>query len=89
MIDGSLTIRGVAKVVPLRFTFNGTAPPQPGESARVAFHGSAATKRAEFGMTRDLLQELGASPSPGQDVQIEIDSEALSKISTQPTEEKP
>ncbi len=85
-MDGSLTIRGVTKVVPLRFIFNGTAPPQPGEPARVAFHGSAATKRAEFGMTRDLLTELGASPSPGQDVEIEIDSEALSKIPTQTTE---
>jgi hypothetical protein len=84
-IDGSLTIRGVTKVVPLRFTFNGTAPPQSGKPARVAFHGTAGTKRADFGMTRDNLVELGAIPAPGPDVQIEIDAEALANLSTQGT----
>jgi hypothetical protein len=78
-MDGSLTIRGVTRIVPLRFTFNGTAPSQSGQPARVAFHGSAATKRADFGMMRDLLEELGASPAPGPDVEIEIDAEALAK----------
>jgi len=52
----------VAKVVPLTFNFNGTAPSQPGKPARVAFHGSAATKRDDFGMNRYDLQELGLSP---------------------------
>jgi len=65
-LDGSLTIRDVTKVVPLTFTFNGTAPSEPGKPARVAFHGSAATKRADFGMTRDLLQELGVPPRPSK-----------------------
>jgi polyisoprenoid-binding protein YceI len=78
-MDGSLTIRGATRIVPLRFAFNGTAPSQPGQPARVAFHGSAATKRADFGMMRDLLEELGASPAPGPDVEIEIDAEALAK----------
>ena len=85
-VDGSLTIRGVTRVVPLHFTFNGTAPSQPGKPARVAFHGSAGTTRAEFGMTRDNLLELGAFPAPGPDVQIEIDSEALAKLPTQANE---
>ncbi len=78
-MDGSLTIRGMTKVVPLRFTFKGTAPPEPGKPARVAFHGMAATKRAEFGMKRDLLKELGAVPAPGPDVELELDSEALAQ----------
>lgn len=82
-MDGSLTIRGVTKVVPLRFTFNGTPPPQPGQPTRVAFHGAAATKRADFGMTRDLLGELDAAPAPDPDVDLEIDSEALAKLPTQ------
>ena len=84
-VDGSLTIRGITKVVPLRFTFNGTAPAQAGKPARVAFHGSAGTKRADFWMTRDNLIELGPSPAPGPDVQIEIDAEALAKLPPQGT----
>jgi polyisoprenoid-binding protein YceI len=84
-VDGSLTIRGITKVVPLRFTFNGTAPAQAGKPARVAFHGSAGTKRADFGMTRDNLIELGPSPAPGPDVRIEIDTEALANSPTQGT----
>ncbi|MDB5937263.1 MAG: putative signal peptide protein [Massilia sp.] len=76
---------GITKVVPLRFTFNGTAPAQAGKPARVAFHGSAGTKRADFGMTRDNLIELGPSQAPGPDVQIEIDTEALANPPTQGT----
>jgi polyisoprenoid-binding protein YceI len=75
-MDGSLTIHGVTKVVPLTFTFNGSFPDgQPGKPARVAFHGSATAKRADFGMgARDNLGELGALGTP--DVEIEIDVEA-------------
>jgi polyisoprenoid-binding protein YceI len=76
-LEGSLTIRGVTLIVPLQFTFLGTAPAQTGKPARVAFHGTASLKRGQFGMTRDLLEELGASPGPGPDVMLEIDSEAL------------
>jgi polyisoprenoid-binding protein YceI len=76
MMDGSLTIHGVTKVVPLTFTFNGAFPDtKPGKPARVAFHGTAGTKRADFGIgARDNLKELGASTAP--DVEIEIDVEA-------------
>jgi polyisoprenoid-binding protein YceI len=77
IMDGSLTIRGVTKVVPLTFTFKGLFPDtRPGKPARAAFHASAATKRADFGMTRDNLMELGAFPSLKPDVEIEIDVEA-------------
>ena len=79
-LDGSLTIRGISKEVPLTFTFKGKFPDtKPGRPMRVAFHGSAATKRGDFGMTRDNLMELGASPGPGPDVDIEIDVEADAK----------
>ena len=79
-MDGSLTIHGVTKVVPLAFIFNGSFPDiKPGKPARVAFHGSAATKRADFGIgARDNLQELGASPAP--DVEIEVDVEANAQV---------
>jgi polyisoprenoid-binding protein YceI len=71
-----LTIRGVTKVVPLTFVFKGLFPDTPaGKPARAAFHGSAETKRGEFGMTRDNLMELGSS-AVGPDVEIEIDVEA-------------
>jgi polyisoprenoid-binding protein YceI len=74
-IDGSLTIHGVTKVVPLTFTFNGAfTDVKPGKPARVAFHGSAGTKRADFGMGARDKGEVGPPPAP--DVEIEIDVEA-------------
>ena len=76
VMDGTLTIRGASRLVPLRFRFTGTAPPQAGKPNRVAFQATAATKRAEFNMTRDLLAELGVSFT-GPDVWLEIDAEAL------------
>jgi polyisoprenoid-binding protein YceI len=76
VVDGTLTIRGVTRMVPLAFAFKGTAPAEPGKPARLAFHADARLKRADFGMTRGLLQELGPNPS-GDDVTIEIDAEVL------------
>jgi len=75
-LDGSLTLHGVTKMVPLTFKFNGTfSDTKPGKPARVAFHGTAATKRTEFGIgARDNLAEVGHSAAP--DVEIEIDVEA-------------
>jgi polyisoprenoid-binding protein YceI len=76
VMDGMLTMHGVTKAVPLTFNFNGAfSDTKPGEPARVAFHGSAGVKRAEFGMgARDNLEELGMLTTP--DVAIEIDVEA-------------
>lgn len=76
VMDGTLTIRGISKVVPLTFEFKGVAPPQAGQPDRIAFHARAAVKRADFGMTRDVLGDIGPS-SNRPDVWIEIDSEAL------------
>jgi len=83
VMDGYLTIRDIARVVPLTFTFPGLVVQYPGspnnppgKPARPAFHASAALRRGDFGMTRDNLMELGAPPAPGPDVEIEIDVEA-------------
>jgi polyisoprenoid-binding protein YceI len=75
-MDGSLTMHGVTKAVPLTFNFNGVfSDAKPGTPARVAFHASTGVKRAEFGMgARDNLEELGILTTP--DVAIEIDVEA-------------
>jgi polyisoprenoid-binding protein YceI len=83
VMDGSLTVHGTTKAVPLTFAFNGMDPTvKPGKPARVAFHGSAGTKRADFGMgERDNLGELGSSLAP--DVEIEIDVEAEVKLPNQ------
>jgi polyisoprenoid-binding protein YceI len=76
VVDGALTIRGITKTVPLRFRFNGIAPGQAGKPQRVGFHGTAATQRAQFEMTRELLAEIG-KVSDAPDVWIELDAEAL------------
>ncbi|MGD0733764.1 MAG: YceI family protein [Terracidiphilus sp.] len=76
VMDGSLTIRGVTRVVPLTFTFKGVFPDTPaGKPARASFHATAAVKRGDFGLSRDNLMELGPNPK-GPDVAIEIDVEA-------------
>ncbi len=76
-VDGTLTIRGIAEMVPLVFDFKGKAPKVEGKPDRIAFHATAATKRADFGMTRELIDEIGPAHT-GPDVWIEIDTEALS-----------
>ena len=78
VIDGSLEIRGITKVVPLTFTFRGTAPSEPGKGSRIAFHALGGIKRAEFGMVRELASEIGANK--GVDVTIEVDTEALAVV---------
>jgi polyisoprenoid-binding protein YceI len=76
-MDGSLTIRGISKVVPITFTFKGLFPDtRANEPPRASFHAIAATKRGDFGMIRDNKMELGVPPAPGNDVYIEIDVEA-------------
>lgn len=77
VMDGTLTIRGVSKVVPMTFVFKGLFPDMPpGAPPRAAFHGMAETRRGDFGMTRDNAMELGVPPAPRADVQLEIDVEA-------------
>src|SRR5580692_8247810 len=78
VMDGTLMIREASHVVPVTFAFRGVAPAQTGKPTRVAFRGHADAKRAEFNMTRDLVEEIGANAT-GFDVAIEIDAEALAK----------
>ena len=78
VMDGTLTIREVSRVIPVTFVFRGVAPAQSGKLTRVAFHAHADTKRADFAMTRDLVEEIGANAT-GFDVALEIDAEALAK----------
>jgi len=78
VMDGSLTLHGVTKVVPLTFTFNGLFPNMPAKApARAAFHGTAGVKRAEFNMgARDNLDELGSSQAPDVEIQIDVEANA-------------
>lgn len=78
IVDGTLTIRELSRVVPVEFRFNGVAPAVRRSPVRVGFQAQAAVQRAAFGMTRELLSEIGdASSEP--DVWIEIDCEALAE----------
>ena len=78
-MDGSLTMHGVTKVVPLTFKYNGVfADAKPNQPVRVAFHGTAATKRAEFGMgARDNLAEVGDLTAPDVDIEIDVEADAI------------
>jgi polyisoprenoid-binding protein YceI len=76
VVDGVLTIRAETRTVPLWFAFKGAAPVVPGKANRIAFRAKAAVKRADFGMMRELLDEIGfVSDAP--DVWITIDAELL------------
>jgi polyisoprenoid-binding protein YceI len=77
-MDGSLTMHGVTKVVPLTFKFNGTfSDTEPNEPARVAFHGTAGLKRAAFAMgARDNSSEVGNSTVPDVDIEIDVEADA-------------
>jgi polyisoprenoid-binding protein YceI len=79
-MDGSLTMHGVTKVVPLTFNFNGVfSDAKPGTPARVAFHAAAGVKRAEFGMgARDNFAELGILTTPDVEIQIDVEADASS-----------
>jgi polyisoprenoid-binding protein YceI len=78
IVNGTLTIRDVTKMIPLTFKFKGTSPIQPGKPKRVAFHAlSAPCRRDDFNMTRDDLEQMGPKPT-GPDVWIDIDVEAVS-----------
>jgi polyisoprenoid-binding protein YceI len=78
-MDGTLTMHGVAKVVPLTFSFAGAfSDTKPGKPARIAFHGRAATKRADFGLgARDNLHELGGLTTADVDIEIDLEADAI------------
>jgi len=80
-MDGSLTIHGVTKVVPVKFKFSGTFPDaKPGTPARVAFHGTAATKRVPYGIgARDNKGEVGDLPAPDVEIELDVEADAIKK----------
>ena len=82
IMDGQLTLHGHTRTVPMSFTFNGAfADQKTGDPVRVAFHGTASVKRADFGLgARDNANELGLLTTP--DVAIEIDVEADAIVPT-------
>ena|SRR5271156_1470870 len=77
-MDGSLTMHGVTKVVPLTFRFNGAfSDTPPNQPARVAFHATAGLKRAIFGMgARDNAAEVDDSTVPDVDIEIDVEADA-------------
>ena len=79
-MDGSLTMHGVTKVVPLTFQFNGTfSDTEPNDPARVAFHATAGLKRAAFAMgARDNSSEVGNSTVPDVDIEIDVEADGTS-----------
>jgi polyisoprenoid-binding protein YceI len=83
VVEGKLKIRDVTRTVPLSFEYNGVAPAKAATPKRIAFHGTAAVKRGDFGMTRELLDEIGAT-SDSADVWIRIDAELLATARTSP-----
>jgi len=76
VIDGILTIRGLARAVPLEFTFEGIAPRRPGWPPRIAFRASTAVQRAAFGIIRELGDHVGKGAG-APDVWVAIETEAL------------
>jgi polyisoprenoid-binding protein YceI len=79
VMEGTLTMHGIGKVVPLTFTFPGAfSDIKPGKPARLAFHGAAAVKRAEFEIgARDNPKELGALTTPDVDIEIDVEADAI------------
>ena len=83
VMDGSLTMHGVTRTVPLTFRFNGTfADTRPGRPKRVAFHGDAAVKRAEFGIgARDNAREVSNATAPDVDIEIDVEADSVAAAS--------
>ena len=79
-MDGSLSLHGVTKAVPLTITYRGSFPrKKPQDPIRAAFHASAAVKRADFGMgARDNLDEVGLSPAADVEIEIDVEADAVS-----------
>jgi len=56
-MDGSLTLHGITKVVPLTFKYNGVfANANPNQPARVAFHGTAARSALNSAWGRETMR---------------------------------
>ncbi len=65
------------QIVPLTFKYNGVFADESRTSRRGCFHGTAATKRAAFGMgARDNAAEVADSTAPDVDIAIDVEADA-------------
>lgn len=75
LIRGDLTIRDTTRPVELDASVAGAILDSSGKP-RVAFHATGSITRNDFGLTTELTKEDGGL-LVGQDVQLEIDAEAV------------
>jgi polyisoprenoid-binding protein YceI len=82
VMDGELTLHGVTRTVQLNFAYNGAfADQDPGDPMRLAFHGTAGVKRADFGMgARDNASELGSLTTPDVAIEIDVEADAIAPV---------
>ncbi|PPK67365.1 YceI family protein [Actinokineospora auranticolor] len=73
VLDGELTLKGVTKVVPLRFELNGFGP-DPYGGTRVGFSGHTEINRREFGVNFEGVQNGIAVVGDKITVQIELEA---------------
>jgi len=76
-VDGTLTIRGVAKQVTLPVTFLGEAK-DPWGNTRVGFETEITVNRKEFGLTWNAALETGGF-LVGDDVKISVQTQAIAQ----------
>ena len=76
-VDGTLTIRGVAKQVTLPVTFLGEAK-DPWGNTRVGFETEITVNRKEFGLTWNAALETGGF-LVGDDVKIGVQTQAIAQ----------
>jgi polyisoprenoid-binding protein YceI len=76
-IEGSLTIRGIAKQLTLPVTFLGTAI-DPWGNARVGFEGEVTVNRKDFGLNWNAALEAGGF-LVGDDVKISVSLQAIAQ----------
>jgi len=70
VLDGELTLKGVTKVVPLTFEFNGIGP----EGTRVGFSATAQINRKDFNVNFAGVQNGVAMVGDKIDIQIEVEA---------------
>jgi hypothetical protein len=76
LFNDSRSDQGRAPHLQVQWDFADGKRAQP---ARAAFHGTAATKRAQYGMgARDNLQEVGDATAPDVDIEIDVEADATS-----------
>ena len=73
VLDGELTLKGVTKVVPLTFEFNGVGP-DPWGGTRIGFSATAKINRKDFNVNFEGVQNGVAVVADKIDIQIEVEA---------------